>query len=122
MPGPKRSVRVGEQLKSALADLLSREVSDPRLTGVVVTRVELTDDLGLLTAHVRMLSGGDDEKTRKATLQALERASGMLKRELAARVKTRIVPHLRFFYDEGQDRQTRVESLLREIEDERKKR
>jgi ribosome-binding factor A len=122
MPGPKRSVRVGEQLKVALADLLSREVSDPRLVGVVVTRVELTDDLGLLTAHVRMLQGGDDEKTRKSTLHALERASGMLKRQLAGRVKTRIVPELRFFYDEGQDRQTRVEALLREIDDERKRR
>ena len=122
MPGPKRSVRVGEQLKIVLADLLTREVSDPRLTGVVDTRVELTDDLGLLTAHVRMLSGGDDEKTRKTTLAALNRASGMLKRQLAARVKTRIVPELRFFYDEGQDRQTRVEALLREIDDERRKR
>ncbi len=121
MPGPKRSVRVGEQLKVALADLLSREVSDPRLAGVVVTRVELTDDLGLLTAHIRMLSGGDDEKTRKAALEALKRASGMLKRELASRVKTRIVPELRFFYDEGQDRQTRVEALLHEIEDERRR-
>ncbi len=122
MPGPKRSVRVGEQLKVALADLLSREVSDPRLAGVVVTRVELTDDLGLLTARVRMLTGGDDEKTKKNTLEALRRASGMLKRELAARVKTRIVPELRFFYDEGQDKQTRVEELLLEIEDDRQKR
>lgn len=122
MPGPKRSVRVGEQLKVALADLLAREVSDPRLVGVVVTRVELTDDLGLLTARVRMLTGGDDKKTRDATLKALERASGMLKRQLAARVKTRIVPELRFFYDEGQDQQTRVEQLLREIETDRKPR
>jgi ribosome-binding factor A len=121
MPGPKRSVRVGEQLKTALANFLSREVSDPRLTGVVITRVELTDDLALLTAHIRLLSGGDDEKTRKATLTALDRARGILKRELGARVKTRIVPELRFFYDEGQDRQTRVEALLREIEDERKR-
>jgi ribosome-binding factor A len=122
MPGPKRSVRVGEQLKVALADLLAREVSDPRLAGVVVTRVELTDDLGLLSAHVRMLSGGDDQDARKATMRALERATGMLKRELAARVKTRLVPELRFFYDQGQDRQTRVEELLREIESERKPR
>ncbi len=121
MPGPKRSARVGQQLKAALADLLSRDVSDPRLSGVVVTRVELTDDLGLLTAHVRMLSGGDDPKTRKATMTALERASGMLRRELGARVKTRVVPHVRFFYDSGQDRQSRVEELLREIEHERKR-
>lgn len=121
MPVPKRAVRVGEQLKVALADLLTRDVSDPRLLGVVVTRVELTDDLGMLTAHVRMLVGGDDEKTRKATLTALHRASGMLKRELASRVKTRIVPDLRFFYDSGKDRQARVEELLREIETERKR-
>ena len=122
MPGPKRSVRVGEQLKAALADLLTREMSDPRLSGVIVTRVELTDDLGLLTAHIRMLTGGDDEKTRNAALTALDRARNMLKRELAARVKTRIVPDLRFFYDEGQDRQTRVEELLHEIDKERKSR
>ena len=121
MPGPKRSVRVGEQLKAALADLLSREMSDPRLAGVIVTRVELTDDLGLLTARIRLLTGGDDEKTRNAALSALERASGMLKRELASRVKTRIVPQLRFFYDEGQDRQSRVEELLHEIEIEKKR-
>src|SRR5205809_694922 len=121
MPGPKRSVRVAEQLKIALADLLSRDISDPRLAGVIVTRVELTDDLGLLSAHVRLLTGGDDEKTRNAALTALDRARGMLKRELAARVKTRIVPDLRFFYDEGQDRQMRVEKLLHEIATERKR-
>jgi ribosome-binding factor A len=122
MPGPKRSVRVGEQLKIALADLLTREMSDPRLAGVIVTRVELTDDLGLLSAHIRLLIGGDDAKTRKNALAALERARHMLKRELASRVKTRIVPDLRFFYDEGQDRQTRVEELLHEIDTERKRR
>ena len=121
MPGPKRSVRVGEQFKAALADLLAREVSDPRLAGVIVSRVELTDDLGLLTAYVRMLSGGDDEKTRGAAMRGLERASGMLRRELGSRVKTRVVPQLRFFYDEGQDRQARVDELLREIDNERKR-
>lgn len=119
MPGPKRSVRVGGQLKVALAELLGR-VSDPRLAGIVVTRVDLTDDLALLTARVRMLEGGDDEKTRNATMRALDRASGMLRREIAKRVKTRIVPELRFFYDEGQDHTTRVEALLREIAIEKK--
>jgi ribosome-binding factor A len=67
------------------------------------------------------LVGGDDDKTRKNALAALDRARNMLKRELASRVKTRIVPNLRFFYDEGQDRQTRVEALLHEIATERKR-
>jgi ribosome-binding factor A len=119
MPGPKRSVRVAGQLKAALADLLARDVSDPRLVGVIVTRVEMTDDLGVLTVRVRMLTS-EDPAARKVTLTALGRASGMLKRELARRVRLRTVPQLRFFYDEGQDRQSRVEELLREIETERK--
>ncbi len=119
MPGPKRSVRVAGQLKVALAQLLARDVDDPRLAGVVVTRVEMTDDLGLLTVHVRMLTT-EDEAARKSTLKALRGASTMLKRELVRRVRLRTVPELRFFYDEGQDRQARVEELLREIDAEQK--
>jgi ribosome-binding factor A len=120
MPGPKRSVRVAGQLKVALAELLSREVADPRLAGVVVTRTEMTDDLGMLTAHVRMLTTTDDAAVRKETLAALRNASGMFKRELVRRVRLRTVPQLRFFYDDGQDRQSRVEELLREIDSEKK--
>jgi ribosome-binding factor A len=120
MPGPKRSVRVAGQLKVALAELLSREVADPRLAGVVVTRTEMTDDLGMLTAHVRMLTTTDDAAARKETLVALRNASGMFKRELVRRVRLRTVPQLRFFYDDGQDRQSRVEELLREIDSEKR--
>jgi ribosome-binding factor A len=120
MSGPKRAERVAAQLEVALTEILAREISDPRLAGVVVTRVELTDDLGLLTAHVRLLTGADDQ-ARKRTMLALERASGLLRRELGARVKTRVVPQVRFFYDDGQDRAARVEELLHEIEAERKK-
>jgi ribosome-binding factor A len=120
MPGPKRAVRVAEQLRAALAEILAREISDPRLAGVVVTRVEITDDLGMVTARIRMLEGGDDAAVRKATINALYGAKTVIKRQLVARVRMRTVPDIRFFYDEGQDRQTRVEELLREIEVEKK--
>jgi ribosome-binding factor A len=119
MSSPKRSARVAAQLEAALAEILAREVSDPRLAGVVVTRVELTDDLGLMSAHIRTLAG--DEASRRGAMRALERASGLIRRELGARVKTRIVPQIRFFFDEGHDRQARVEELLREIDSERKR-
>ncbi|HSQ63758.1 MAG TPA: 30S ribosome-binding factor RbfA [Polyangiaceae bacterium] len=120
MAAIKRSARVAEQLKQALEELLTTDVRDPRLSGVVVTRVELTDDLGMLSVHVRLLTGGDDADTRKAALQALDRASAMLKREMVRRVHLRTVPKVRFFYDSGQDRRDRVEELLREVEAERK--
>ncbi len=121
MPGPKRAVRVAGQLQVVLAELISRDLSDPRVAGVIVTRVEMTDDLGLLTAHIRLLTSGDDAAVRKAALAALGRASNVLKRELARRVRLRTVPQLRFFYDEGQDRQSRVEELLHEINSEKKR-
>jgi ribosome-binding factor A len=116
MPGPKRPVRVAEQLKTALVEILRRDVSDPALRDVVVTATEVTADLGLLTVRVRMLTGSEHEQA----LKGLRRASGMLKRELVRRVRLRKVPELRFLYDDGQDRQARVEELLREIERERK--
>lgn len=116
MPGPKRPVRVAEQLKVALAEILARDVSDPALRDVVVASTEVTADLGVLTVHVRTLTGSEHERA----LKALRRASGLLKRELVRRVRLRKVPELRFLYDEGQDRQARVEELLREIERERK--
>ena len=116
MPGPKRSVRVSGQLKVAIAEVLARDVSDPALHDVVVTAAEVTPDLGMLTVRVRTLSG----EGREEALRALKRASGLLKREVVRRVRLRKVPELRFFYDEGQDRQARVEELLREIERDRK--
>ena len=114
MPGPKRSVRVAEQLKVALAEILAREVSDPGLRDVIVTATEVTDDLSVLTVRVRTL----DPDAREPSLRALKRANGLIKRELVRRVRLRKVPELRFFYDEGQDRQARVEELLREIQQE----
>jgi ribosome-binding factor A len=116
MPGPKRSVRVAGQLRAALTEVLARNVSDPVLQDVVVTKTEVTDDLGTLTVHVRRLVGDG----RQEVLTALRRASNLIKRELVRRVHLRRVPEVRFFYDDGQDRQARVEELLREIERERK--
>src|SRR6478672_9526502 len=101
--------------------LLTTEVRDPRITGVVVSRVLMSDDLRSARVYVRFLQGGDDEAKRKEVLTGLARASSMLRREVTQRVGLRAAPELRFYYDAGQERVDRIELLLDEVRREKKK-
>jgi ribosome-binding factor A len=111
--------RVAEAVREELASLLANEVKDPGALGAVVTRVEMSNDLHNARIHVRSLEGNDDEGGRRELTEALDRASGMLRRELTQRLGLRYAPSLRFLYDSGQDNVARVEQLLAEIEAER---
>jgi|HubBroStandDraft_6_1064221.scaffolds.fasta_scaffold1176562_2 ribosome-binding factor A len=115
--------RVAEGIRVELAALLGEggDVKDPGAAGAIITRVEMTNDLQSAKVFVRLLEGGDQEDRRKRLLDALARARGMLRREVTQRLALRHAPELRFKYDEGLDRTTRVEELLAEIEADRKK-
>ncbi|MFO0549021.1 MAG: 30S ribosome-binding factor RbfA [Polyangiaceae bacterium] len=110
----KRSRRVAESIREEMS-LLLRGLSDPRLSGVLVTRVDVTDDLSFCRIYVRRDTGAD-EAERRTLLRGLDAAAGRLRRDLARKVVLRVSPALRFQYDEGIDAQQRVEELLREIE------
>jgi len=116
-----RVLRVAEGVRGELAAMLAEEVRDPGAAGAVITRVEMANDLRSGKVLVRLLEGGDVPERRKTLLDALGRARGMLRREVTQRLGLRHAPELRFVYDEGLDRTTRVEELLAEIEAERKK-
>ncbi len=116
----KRSARVAERVRQVLAELFAREVRDPRVAGVVVTRVELTDDLRVARVMVRVLEGDDDGSRRKPLLEGLARATPLLRREVGRRASLRFAPELRFAYDEGLDHTTRVEEILHQIAKEKK--
>ncbi len=117
-----RVKRVAEGVREELATLVSRDVKDPRAAGAVVTRVEMTGDLRSAKVWVRLLEATDDVARRKEIVDALTRASGMLRREVTQRLALRNAPTLRFLYDEGLERSTRVDQLLAEIEVERRNR
>ncbi len=116
----KRSVRVAARLKEELAAILTTDVRDPRLVGVLVSRVEMPDDLRGARVYVRLLEGGDEAR-RKEALVGLERAAGMLRREAGNRLGLKFAPDLRFYYDAGQERVDRIEILLDEVRREKKK-
>jgi ribosome-binding factor A len=118
----KRASRVAEGLRQELSTLVSQTLRDPRARGAVISRVEMTDDLREARVYVRALEGAEDDARKKELVKGLASAAGVLRREATRALKLRVAPELKFFYDEGDDKRTRVESLLMEIEhDARKK-
>jgi ribosome-binding factor A len=116
----RRGKRVAELIRAYLAELMRREVDDPRLAAVVITTVDVTDDLMSARIGVRLLVGDEDLKLRAVVLKSLARGAGRLRRLIAPRLELRRSPELRFHYDAGHDASRRVEELLHEIkEDER---
>ncbi|GIN11186.1 ribosome-binding factor A [Shouchella clausii] len=107
-----RAVRVGEQMKKELSDILIRDIKDPRVRFVTVTGVDVTGDLQQATAFITVL--GDDEE-RKATLAGLEKAKGFIRTELGKRIRLRKTPELSFSFDESIQYGNRIESLLRDL-------
>jgi ribosome-binding factor A len=107
-----RPDRVADQIRGELASLLAREVHDPGIGFVTLTRVRVTADLQ--QAHVYYTALGDD-KSRRNTERALSRASGFLRRQIGARLRLKRTPELTFHYDESIAGQDRIEQLLSEI-------
>ena len=110
----KRATRVAGRLREEIAGAM-RDLSDPRVQGVIVSRVEVTDDLQSAKIHVRKELGLLAEGDRKLLLKGLEAAAPRLRRDLAHRLALRYAPNLRFYYDEAPDDVLRIEELLREI-------
>jgi ribosome-binding factor A len=108
-----RPERVADQIRGELASLLTRDVHDPGIGFVTLTRVRVTPDLQ--QAHVYYTALGD-EKSRRNTEQALARATGFLRRQIGARLRLKRTPELTFHYDESIAGQDRIEQLLSEIQ------
>ena len=112
----QRPSRVGEQIREDLTELLARQVHDPGIGFLTITRVEVTSDLQ--KARVYYTTLGDDQ-ARKQTSRALGRATPVLRRQLGSRLRLRRIPELQFFFDENVERLDRVERILQELESER---
>jgi ribosome-binding factor A len=110
--GSQRQLRVGEQVRHAIADILAQGiVHDADLEGHIITvpEVRMSPDLKLATVYVMPLGGRDTE----VVLAALERNKKFLRGEVARRVNLKFAPELRFHVDERFDEAERIEKLLR---------
>ncbi len=116
MPAGSRPSRIADQLRAELSDLLARQVHDPGIGFLTITHVKVTPDLQ--TARVYYTTLGDD-KARRESSRALERAAPFLRRQLGSRLRLKRVPQLEFFFDESIERGDRIEQILHELEAER---
>jgi ribosome-binding factor A len=107
----QRQLRVGEELRHALARVLARgELRDPHLAGasLTVTEVRISPDLKSATAFVVPLGGGDLE----TVIAALNHAAGFLRGQLSHEVQLRHTPRLSFQADHTFDEAARINALL----------
>ncbi|QPF91771.1 30S ribosome-binding factor RbfA [Bradyrhizobium commune] len=110
--GSQRQLRVGEQVRHAIADILAQGgVHDADLEGHIITvpEVRMSPDLKLATIYVMPLGGRDTE----LVIAALERNKRFLRGEVARRVNLKFAPDVRFRVDERFDEAERIEKLLR---------
>ena len=111
----QRQLRVGELIRHALSNMLTRgDVHDPVLEGHLITvpEVRMSPDLRQATVYVMPLGGRDE----KPVLAALERNKRYLRGEIARRVNLKFAPEIRFRLDERFDEAERIEKLLRTSE------
>ena len=104
-----RARRVAEQVQRTLADLLRREVRDPRLKPVTVTHVEMSPDLTHAWVHFQLLTGDTHDPLQQ---EILEEAAGYLRGPLGRALRLRVAPQLHFQPDEELERGNRLDELI----------
>jgi ribosome-binding factor A len=107
-----RSDRIGDQIRAEVSSMIARDLHDPGVGFVTVTRVHVSPDLQHARVYYTTLG---DQVARRNTARALERAAPFLRRQLGQRLRLRRTPELAFVFDESIEQQDRIERLLRDI-------
>ena len=115
MPSPIRLKKIADRIKDDLSELLIYEVEDPRLSGVMVTDVNVDRELYYANIYVSAIEG---RERSKEVLAGLESASGFLRSQLAAGIELRTFPRLRFYWDPTPENANRIEYLIKQLHEE----
>ncbi|QLF94389.1 30S ribosome-binding factor RbfA [Pseudomonas sp. ABC1] len=94
-----RTQRIGDQMQRELAQLIQREIKDPRLGLVTITAVEVSRDLSHAKVFITLMGQDEDEAAIKGNLRILNDANGFLRMQIGKVMKLRSVPQLHFHYD-----------------------
>lgn len=111
--GYNRTDRIADQIQRDLAVLLQREIKDPRVGMVTVSGVKVAKDLSFADVYVTFMTLEKDDEVKQA-LAVLEHASGFLRSMLAKSIKLRVMPRLRFHFDQVIVTAPRISNLIRD--------
>jgi ribosome-binding factor A len=104
-----RARRVAEQVQRTLADLLRREVRDPRLKPVTITHVRMSPDLTHAWVQFQLLTGDAHDPLQR---EILDEAAAYLRGPLGRALRLRVAPHLHFEPDVELERGNRLDDLI----------
>ena len=107
-----RSKRVSGHIHKALTDILRRDIKDPRISMVTITRVKMTNDLRIARIYFALTGS---KKTIEEAQEGFNSARGYLKRTLAQQLGLRYMPDIEFFYDDSFDYASQINELLRSL-------
>lgn len=108
----KRSLRVAGFLKKEISDILMREVKDPAIKMVTITKITVTDDLKIAKVYVNMIG---PKELRNDMMHGLERAKKFIRSEIGHRADLKYIPELFFYYDDTADYVESIDSLIKKI-------
>ena len=106
----RRAERLADLIRQVLAELLEREVKDPRIGFATVTEVNLSGDLRTARVSVSILG---DETKKELSMEGLAAAKRFLRYQVAQRLNLRFTPELEFHLDRSQEYDSRIEELIR---------
>ena len=112
MTSTLRQKRVADRLQVEISELFQREMNDPRLRLVTVTRVVIDRELEYANVFVSTMG---DEARQAEVLAILKGAHGFIRREIGRRVKLRRTPEIIFHWDPAPEKGEQVEQLLDQL-------
>lgn len=110
-----RSYRVGELILKNISEIISRGLKDPRIGFVTLTAVDVTPDLRYAKVFYTVIGS---EKERADSVVGIEKATPYIRRQLASKLTMRHTPELTFVYDESIEYGNRIDSILKDINNE----
>ena len=113
-----RMNKIDEELKKEIGLIISIELKNPHLTGLIsVTKVKTTPDFRFARVYVSMIN----EKSKKENLSILKQSSGYIRSAIAKRINLRTTPELVFEFDESLEYGSRIDEILKDITKDMKK-
>jgi ribosome-binding factor A len=109
----QRADRVADLILEVVAELLRKEIRDPRVKSVTLTAVKVSKDLRHARVYFNLLGGRSEE--RREVLSGLTSASGFIRSKVAKQLQMRYAPSIEFTYDDTEDEAQRIDELLKHV-------
>ena len=110
-----RSDKVADLLKKEISLIITNEIKDTRLQNINITAVKVSDDIGIATVFYTVIGESIHKEESKIDEKILEKFSGMVRSNLARKIKIRRVPKIIFRFDESIEYSENIEKLLKNL-------